>query len=115
MIDKRQTGPLPVYTTTEPPGVNIQRLRVARGWSLNGLARRCAPPLDKSSIHRIEDNSSWSRAAVERVAVALEVPVWVLFAPAPLAEFARLTAANQQKIAELIADLRLAERYRRSG
>ncbi len=69
------------YTIKEPPGVNVHRLRNERGWSLRDLADKCRPPLDHSTIRRIERNEGFTHDCLKRVARALDVTVPELFCP----------------------------------
>lgn len=69
------------YTITESPGVNVHRLRNARGWGMRDLAQRCKPPLDHTTIRRIERNEGYTRDSLERVGKALGVTVKELFCP----------------------------------
>lgn len=69
------------YTIKEPPGVNVHRLRTALGWDMRELAKKCKPPLDHSTIRRIERNESYTRDSLERVGKALGVTVKDLFCP----------------------------------
>lgn len=61
------------YTCKEPPGCNIHRLRLERGWALRELARRCDPPLTFASLSRIEKNMGYKHDSLRRIARALGV------------------------------------------
>lgn len=69
------------YTITEPPGVNIHRLRETKGLSMRELAQKCRPPLDHTTIRRIERNEGFTKDSLERVAKILGVRVIDLFCP----------------------------------
>ena len=69
------------YNVTEPPGVNLHRLRNERGWSMRELAHKCRPRLDHTTIRRLEYNQSYTQDSLERVAKALDVTVPELFWP----------------------------------
>src|SRR3972149_7173391 len=69
------------YTITEPPGVNVHRLRETKGLSMRELAQKCRPPLDHTTIRRIEQNKGFTKDSLERVARTLGVRVIDLFCP----------------------------------
>lgn len=69
------------YTITEPPGVNVHRLRETKGLSMRELAQKCQPPLDHTTIRRIERNEGFTKDSLERVAKTLGVRVIDLFCP----------------------------------
>lgn len=92
------------YTVKEPPGVNIHRLRHAHGLSIRALADRCKPPLDHSTIRRLEHNQGYTQDTLERVAKALGVRVYELFLPPELAEWPTLPPEVRARLAESVAD-----------
>lgn len=60
-------------------GTVIERLRLARGWSQDGLAERVG--ITKSSLSRMEHDAQWPRPeTLEALAEALEVKIYQLFA-----------------------------------
>ena len=69
------------FTVKKPPGVNIYRLRSAKGWPLRKLAEKCRPPLDHTTVRRLEQNKGYTQDSLERVAKALGVTVQELFCP----------------------------------
>jgi len=69
------------YTVKKPPGMNIYRLRSAKGWPQRGLAEKCQPPLDHTTVRRLEQNKGYTQDSLERVAKALGVTVQELFCP----------------------------------
>lgn len=69
------------YTIKDPPGVNVHRLREAKGLSMRELAQKCRPPLDHTTIRRIERNEGFTKDSLERVAKTLGVRVIDLFCP----------------------------------
>lgn len=69
------------YNIIEPPGVNLHRLRSERGWSMRMLAEKCRPPLDHTTVRRLEYNQGYTQDSLERVAKALDVTVPELFWP----------------------------------
>jgi transcriptional regulator with XRE-family HTH domain len=70
-----------LYKITEPPGVNVHRLREAKGLSMRELAQKCRPPLNHTTIRRIEQNKGFTKDSLERVAKTLGVRVIDLFCP----------------------------------
>lgn len=69
------------FTIKDPPGVNIHRLRSAKGWGLRDLAKKCRPPLDHTTVRRLEQNKGYTQDSLERVAKALGVTVQEFFCP----------------------------------
>lgn len=96
------------YTETDTPGVNIHRLRIARGWSQGTLAQACRPPMDTSAISRIERNIGFTQEALQRIAAALGVDYQALFYPPEIAAYATLPADVRQRLADTIADVAAA-------
>lgn len=96
------------YTETDPPGINIYRLRMARGWSQGDLARACRPRITPSAVSRIERNQGFTRAALKRIGAALGVDYQSLFLPPALAPYATLPPDVQQRLADTIADVATA-------
>ena len=101
------------YTTTAPPGVNVNRLRMARQWSIYALADACRPPLSASAISRIERNEGYTSDSLHRVASALNVPVEALFYPPEIAAYSRLPPDLRQRLADTIQDTAAAYDTRR--
>lgn len=100
------------YTNKEPPGVNVHRVRVALGLSIRALADKCCPPLDHSTIRRVEHNLGYTQDTLERVAKALGVNVYELFLPPELADWSTLPKSVRQRLAESIQDAAVAARYK---
>ncbi len=61
------------YTVKNSPGVNIHRLRTAFGWPMRELAEKCHPPLNHTTVRRLEHNKGFTQDTIERVAKALQV------------------------------------------
>ena len=102
------------YAVTDPPGVNVHRLRNAYDWSLRTLADKCKPPLEHTTIRRLEHNLGYTQDTIERVAVALGVPVYSLFLPPELADWPSLPASVRARIAESVQDAAAAAHYRKA-
>lgn len=105
----------PPYDTTDPPGATIHRLRQAAGMSQRQLADRCKPPLDHTTIRRLEHNLGYTQDTLERVAAVLGVRVADLFLPTELADWPKLPAPVRERIAAQVADAVIAARFRRAG
>ena len=104
-----------LYTITEPPGVNVNRLRNALGWPMRELAARCHPVVDHTTIRRLEHNDGFTQDTVERVAKALAVTKWQdLFLPPELAMagWSFLTKRDQSRLAKFVQDTNLARHHR---
>jgi len=99
--------------TTSPPGANIQRLRLARNWSIYRLADACNPPMSHSAISRIERNEGYTSDSLHRVASALNVPIEALFYPPEIAAYSRLPPDLRQRLADTIQDTAAAYDTRR--
>ena len=101
------------YTIQDPPGVNVHRLRNTIGWTMRELAQRCYPPLDHTTIRRLEQNDGFTQDTVERVAKALGVIKWQdLFLPPELAEWPHLPKRVRARIVAFVKDAAVARRYR---
>jgi transcriptional regulator with XRE-family HTH domain len=93
------------YTERDPPGCNIHRLRVALEWSQRQLAEACQPPLDHTTVQRLERNKHYTSDSLRRVADALGVRVADLFLPPELLPFARLPERVRARLAETVAEV----------
>lgn len=114
-----QRPPVYDYTITKPPGVNVHRLRSEiLDWSQRTLADKCHPPLDHTTIRRVEQNEGFTQDTLERVANAftraLGYPITVadLFLPPELTDWPLLSARARERIAESVQDAAAAGRYR---
>lgn len=96
------------YTETDAPGVNIYRLRIARGWGQAELGERCRPPISASGISRIERNQGLTQASLKRIAAALGVSYQSLFYPPEIAAYASLPADVRERLAQTIQDVAAA-------
>ncbi len=98
------------YTINEPPGINVHRLRQTYGWSMRELADKCHPPLDHTTVRRLENNKGFTQDTIERIAKALKVPRWQdLFLPLELADWPHLPERTRARLAESVQDA--AARY----
>lgn len=96
------------YTQTAPPGINIYRLRIARGWSQGDLAKACRPPITPSNVSRIERNQGFTQDTLQRIAVALGVDYQALFYPPEIAAYASLPRDVRDRLAGTIQDVAAA-------
>lgn len=101
------------YDVTEPPGVNVHRLREALDLSQRALADKCHPPLDHTTIRRIERNEGYTQDTLERVAKALGVRVEHLFLPPELLDWPKLPEDARRRLADMVQDAAVAATYRR--
>lgn len=101
------------YEVTDPPGVNVNRLRTARGWSQRELAEHSRPPFDHTTIGRLERNEGYTQDTLERVAKALGVQVYEFFLPPQLADWPTLPERVRERLADSVADAAAANRYRK--
>ena len=67
------------YTVTEPPGVNVHYFREKAGLPMRKLGAMCKPPLEHTTIRRVEHNLGYTHDTLERIAKALGVTVVTLF------------------------------------
>ncbi|HJX18495.1 MAG TPA: helix-turn-helix transcriptional regulator [Acidiferrobacterales bacterium] len=90
------------YTVTDPPGVNVHRLRNALGLSQRALAEKCHPTIEHTTVRRLENNLGFTQDTLERVAKALGVQVYELFLPPELAAWPKLSQKVRKRLAESI-------------
>lgn len=97
-----------------PPGVNIRKLREARGLSLREMGKLCIPELAHTTITRIENNGGWQRETIERLAKALQVKHYQdLFLPSELFGYSYLGDEAKQRVANMVQDSADAQQYRK--
>lgn len=99
--------------TNDPPGVNVYRMRQALELSQRGLADKCHPALDHTTIMRLENNQGYTQDTLERVAKALGTTVQNLFLPPELFDWGSLPPETRQRFASMIEDAAIAAKYRR--
>lgn len=101
---------------TDPPGSQVYRLRRALGWSQRRLADACIPPLDHTTVHRVERGIGYTSDTLERLANAFSralpsrggrpaVTVADLFLPPELADWAALPQDVRARLALVITDV----------
>ncbi len=96
----------------ELPGKRIRELRKQAGLSLRDLAAQCNPPMDYSTVGRIERNMGYTGDSLERFARVLDCEVYDFFLPDELTGFTELPADMRNNVANHIEMLRLATRNR---
>ena len=69
------------------------------------LGEACKPPLDFTTIARLERNTGYTSSTLERVAVALGVQKWELELPSELFPFTLLSPDKKQIVIQLISSL----------
>lgn len=102
------------YEITDAPGANIHRLRVEKDWSLRELSSRCNPPLDHSTVARLEKNRGATMDTIERVAAALGVQPSDLWLPPEIFEYSRLPDEKKKKVADYVHDVYSAYKYQKA-
>lgn len=106
------TQPKPGPSDDRPPGSTIRWLRKQRGWSQLQLGEACEPPLDPTSIGRIEKNESYTSDSLGRIARALKVSEEQLFLPVSLMPYATLDDAGRERVESMLQDMATAQAYR---
>ena len=96
----------------EPPGKRIRELRQKSGYSLREFASRCNPPMDYTTIGRIERNMGYTGDSLERFAAVLGCEVSDFFLPDKLARYAELPEQMKDRVAMYINDLADAAKNR---
>ena len=97
---------------TELPGKRIRELRKKAGYSMRSFAAACNPPMDFTTVGRIEKNLGYTGDSLERFARVLDCEVSDFFLPDELAAFAELPADMRDNVARHIEMLRLANKNR---
>lgn len=96
--------------TNEPqlPGDRIREMRHALGYSMKDLAESCNPPMDYSTIGRIEKNKGYTKDSLERFAEVFKCEVSDFFLYEPLKGYSQLPAEAREDVAKYINTLLLA-------
>ena len=84
------------------PGDNVRARRKAANLTLRGLADRCKPALDHSTISRLEAGKGYTQDTLERVAVALRCTVQDFFLPVELIGWNQLDDSNRAMITTIL-------------
>ena len=91
------------YDIKNPPGATVHALRKQKyDISMRQLADKCDPPLDHTTIRRLENNNGFTKHTLEKVAKALDVKESLLFYPPKVVEvFANLPPKLQEEVLAL--------------
>lgn len=103
------------YTETDPPGINVHRLREQKGWSLRDLADNCHPPIAHTTVSRLEKNRGFTQDTIERVAAALGSTPGDLWLPADLFDYRLLSTRQKDAITAMVQDLAAAHSRKKSA
>ena len=96
----------------ELPGKRIRELRKQAGYSLRDFASQCNPPMDYTTVGRIERNMGYTGDSLERFAAVLNCEVSDFFLPDSLARFTELPQEMRDRVALYINDLADATKNR---
>ena len=90
---------------TQLPGDRIRALRKRAGFTVREIAVECDPPMDFSTVARIENNNGYTSSTLMRLATAIDCEVWDFFLPDGLHGYTDLTTDQKAKVHSLIASL----------
>ena len=97
------------------PGDNVRKRRQEAGLSMRGLAEKCKPALDHTTIHRLEKNIGFTQDTLDRVASALGCHYADFFLPEELQGWSELGEDDKKQIAFMVQNAALAARYKKAG
>lgn len=100
---------------TEPselPGDRIREIRKAKGYTLRSMAENCNPPIDYTTIGRIEKNIGYTKDSLERFAAVLGCTVSDFFLYDDLKGFTELPDDLRKDVAKHIEHLQIVARNR---
>ena len=97
---------------TDLPGKRIREFRNKAGRSWRDLAKLCDPPMDYTSIGRIERGYGYTGDSLERFAKVLNCEVYDFFLPDELLKFSELPPDYRTDVSKLIDQLALAAKAR---
>lgn len=107
------------YDITEPPGSTIHHLRSdVLDISQRALADECRPPLDHTTVRRLENNKGFTYDTLDRLANAFTrllgktVTVQDFFLPTELKDWSLLSNDQRKVFANQVQDAAVANRYR---
>ena len=84
------------------PGDRIREIRKAKGYTLRAMAENCNPPVDYTTIGRIEKNIGYTKDSLERFAKVLDCNVSDFFLYDELKGFTELPDDLRQDISKQI-------------
>lgn len=102
----------PSELPSELPGDRIRELRKAKGFTLRSMAENCNPPMDYTSIGRIEKNIGYTKDSLERFATVLGCNVSDFFLYDELKGFTELPEDLKQNVAKHIQHLIIVAKNR---
>ncbi len=88
---------------TQLPGDRIRALRKKAGLTVREIALECDPPMDFSTVARIENNKGYTCCTLMRLAEVVGCEVWDFFLPDGLNGYTDLTVDQKAKVHSLIA------------
>lgn len=91
---------------TQLPGDRIRALRKKAGFTVREIAVECDPPIDFSSVARIENNKGYTSSTLMRLATAIGCDILDFFLPDGLDGYTELSPEQKEQVHELIARLR---------
>ena len=92
------------------PGQRIREMRNARQLSMKDLAENCNPPMDFSTVGRIEKNKGYTKDSLERFAQVLECDVSDFFLYEEIKDYTHLPDDARQDVSKYIRTLILAHK-----
>lgn len=95
-------------TDTTIPGDRIRAMRHQLGYTMKELAENCNPPMDYSTVGRIEKNKGYTKDSLERFAEVMKCEVSDFFLYEQLKGFTQLPEEARQDVAKYINTLLLA-------
>lgn len=102
----------PSELSSELPGDRIRELRKAKGFTLRSMAENCDPPMDYTSIGRIEKNIGYTKDSLERFATVLGCNVSDFFLYDELKGFTDLPDDLKKDVAKHIQHLIIVAKNR---
>lgn len=102
----------PSELPSELPGDRIRELRKAKGFTLRSMAENCDPPMDYTSIGRIEKNIGYTKDSLERFATVLGCNVSDFFLYDELKGFTDLPDDLKKDVAKHIQHLIIVAKNR---
>ena len=80
------------------PGERIRELRKKAGLTIHEVAEESNPPMDFSTVERIENNNGYTSDTMSRIAEVIGCEVHDFFLPEGLAGYTNLTQFQKQQV-----------------
>ncbi|PJE79647.1 hypothetical protein CI610_01361 [invertebrate metagenome] len=80
------------------PGKRIRKLRKEAGLSLRDLAELCDPPIDFTTVGRIERDMGYTSDSLKRICSVLKCEVSDLFLPEWLTFYEKLSESDKKTL-----------------